>query len=233
MRSSETIASLAAALVEAQKGMPNVPKETVGQVGNQKRNYADLATVTETARPIMSSAGLAWVQGCSDGASGSVTVTTRIMHTSGEWIEESLSMPTGQGGAQQVGSAITYARRYSLMAMLGLAPEDDDGAAAQAAHRPQEQQQAASEGNSGNEGVRVVRLINEAKRDHPKAHARLVEFAADNKRDLTVRALAEDSEWRRTVEHTLGAFIGGADTPAEQATLPGVAAGEAENGADP
>lgn len=129
MRSSDSIADLAAALVGAQADMPNVPKETMGQVGNAKRRYADLATVTETVRPILAKHHLAYVQGCSDGVNGIVTVTTRLMHQSGEWIEDSLSMPSGEG-AQAVGSAITYGRRYSLMAVLGLAPDDDDGEAA-------------------------------------------------------------------------------------------------------
>lgn len=130
MRSSDDITNLAAALVHAQADMPNVPKETMGQVGNQKRSYADLATVTETVRPILAKHGLAYVQAPSDAGPGFVAVTTRLLHESGQWIEDTLSMPYGNGGAQAVGSACTYGRRYSLMAMLGLAPEDDDGAAA-------------------------------------------------------------------------------------------------------
>jgi hypothetical protein len=136
IRQSESIASLAAALVGAQAEMPNVPKSTKGQVGNAVRFYADLATVVETVQPILAKHGLAYVQmPANDGATGTVTVTTRLIHKSGEWLEDALAMPTGNGGAQQVGSAITYARRYSLMAVLGLAPEDDDGHAAQVAHR--------------------------------------------------------------------------------------------------
>lgn len=145
IRQSESIASLAAALVAAQAEMPNVPKSTKGQVGNAVRFYADLATVVEVAQPILAKHGLAYVQmPANDGANGTVTVTTRLLHKSGEWLEDSLAMPTGNGGAQQVGSAITYARRYALMAALGLAPEDDDGHAAQSAHRAPQQSRPQS-----------------------------------------------------------------------------------------
>lgn len=137
IRTSESIAALAAALVEAQGEMPNPPKETKGQVGSQVRFYADLPTLVETVKPILAKNGLAYVQLPCDTHPGAVGVTTRIMHKSGEWMEDTVSMPAGNNGAQGVGSAITYARRYSLMAVLGLAPEDDDGAgASQPAPRP-------------------------------------------------------------------------------------------------
>lgn len=143
IRTSDGIANLAAALVKAQAVMPNVPKETAGQVGNQIRKYADLATVTASVRPILAEHGLAYVQACSDGAGGFVTVTTRLMHSSGEWLEDSMSMPTGNGSAQAVGSATTYARRYSLMAVLGLAPDDDDGEhASKPAPKPRQKRDA-------------------------------------------------------------------------------------------
>lgn len=130
VRSSESIASLAKALAAAQAEMPNAPKQTKGQVGNAVRYYSDLATVTDVVRPILAKHQLAYVQLPAGGGNGTVSVATRLVHESGEWIEATLSMPTGGNGAQGVGSAITYARRYSLMAVLGLAPEDDDGAAA-------------------------------------------------------------------------------------------------------
>jgi hypothetical protein len=131
IRTSESIVALSAAFVKAQAEMPGVPKETKGQVGSQVRFYADLATVVEVVRPILAKHGLAYVQLPTDTErNGHVAVTTRLVHESGEWMEDTLSMPAGQNGAQGVGSAITYCRRYSLMAVLGLAPEDDDGGAA-------------------------------------------------------------------------------------------------------
>lgn len=129
IRTSDGLEAISAAWVVAAGQLPNVPKETTGQVGSAQRKYADLATVTETVRPILAANGLAYLQGVSDGDK-IVTVTTRLVHKSGEWIEDSMSMPTGKGDAQAVGSAVTYGRRYALMALLGLAPDDDDGAAA-------------------------------------------------------------------------------------------------------
>lgn len=130
IRTSDSVAAISAAIVKAQAEMPGAPKDTKGQVGNQVRFYADLTAVVDAARPVLAAHGLAYVQFPSDYSSGTVVVTTRLLHSSGEWMEADLPMPTGQNGAQGVGSAITYAKRYALMAVLGMASEDDDGGAA-------------------------------------------------------------------------------------------------------
>jgi hypothetical protein len=136
IRTSESVAKLSAALVTAQAEMPGAPKSAKGQVGNQTRYYADMAAVVEAARPVLAKHELAYTQFPSGFAGGCVTVTTRLLHTSGEWMEAELDMPTGGSGAQAVGSAITYAKRYALMAVLGMPTEDDDGSAATAASKP-------------------------------------------------------------------------------------------------
>jgi hypothetical protein len=132
IRSSDTIDALCAAFVAAQAEFPAVPKETRGQVGNAVRMYADLATVIETLQPVLAKHGLGYVQFPATSGPGHVAVTTRLLHTSGQWMEDELAMPAGNG-AQGVGSAITYSRRYALLAVLGVATEDDDGAAASTA----------------------------------------------------------------------------------------------------
>jgi hypothetical protein len=69
-----------------------------------------------------------------------VSVVSRLIHISGEWIEGTISLPSGTQNrydAQTVGSAITYARRYSYMGILGIAPEDDDGSTASGSHSVQ------------------------------------------------------------------------------------------------
>lgn len=142
IRSSESIAALAAALVDAQAEMPEVPKGAVGQVGTARRKYSDIADVIETVRPVLHAHGLSYVQFPGTDDRGVTTVTTRLVHKSGEWMEGTVSMPSGGNGAQGVGSAITYARRYSLVAMLGLASEDDDGAGASAPPPRQQAQRA-------------------------------------------------------------------------------------------
>lgn len=141
IRTSESIAHLCAALVGAQGEMPAVPKATKGQVGSQVRFYADLSSVLEVAMPVLNKHKLGIVQFPFGGGQGPVTVVTRLFHESGEWMECDASMPSGGNGAQGVGSAITYCKRYSLMAVLGLATEDDDGKAA-SAPAPRQQQAA-------------------------------------------------------------------------------------------
>lgn len=140
IRTSETVGHLCAALVAAQGEMPAVPKATRGQVGSQVRYYADLSSVLEVAMPVLNKHKLGIVQFPYGGAQGPVTVVTRLFHESGEYMECEASMPSGGNGAQGVGSAITYCKRYSLMAVLGLATEDDDGKAASAPQQQPRQQ---------------------------------------------------------------------------------------------
>lgn len=143
IRTSPDVEKISEAWVAAQAELPNVPKETKGQVGNAVRNYADIASVTDTARPILAKHGIGYIQGLSNGEHGGVKVTTRLIHSSGQWFEDDIEMPTGQNTPQAFGSATTYARRYALTAMLGLAPEDDDGAAATFTSAPAQRRQAA------------------------------------------------------------------------------------------
>ncbi len=148
MKTSDTINELGAALAKAQACM--------GPAIKGKRNphfrssYADLSAVVEAIREPFTAAGLAWVQAPSvDAGTGLVTVSTRILHTSGQWLEASVSAMPGRGGKpdlspQAVGSAVTYLRRYGLQALAGIPSADDDGEAAQgrrSAPRPQQRPQ--------------------------------------------------------------------------------------------
>lgn len=127
---SESIASLADALVKAQAEMPHVIKGTSGQVGqNRNYKYADLPSILDAVRPVLKAHGLTYLQTplpCDNG----VLLQTRIIHESGEWIADGgLHMPAQKHDAQGYGSALTYARRYGLTAMLGIGTDDDDGKA--------------------------------------------------------------------------------------------------------
>lgn len=103
-------------------------KDSVNPVYTSK--YADLASVIDAALAPLNKHGIAILQPAQ--LSGNrITVMTRLQHKSGQFFESDLTMPVVQGfSAQSVGSAITYARRYSLQAMICLAAEDDDGNAA-------------------------------------------------------------------------------------------------------
>lgn len=91
-----------------------------------KSRYADLAAVVEAVVPSLNRAGVAVIQSpFNDG--DLVTVTTILAHESGATLTNSLSMRPTKSDPQGVGSAITYARRYALLALTGAAPEDDEG----------------------------------------------------------------------------------------------------------
>jgi hypothetical protein len=137
---SGSIAALAAALAKAQGEMEGAAKANVNP--HFKSKYADLASVWDACRVPLSKHGLSILQPVkADGAK--VTVTTILAHSSGEWIEESLTMTAGQNTPQGVGSAITYGRRYGLASMVGIAPEDDDGNAASVQSNARQQEAPA------------------------------------------------------------------------------------------
>lgn len=138
VRMSGSIGKLADALAKAQGEMEGALKDSTNP--HFKSKYADLAAVRDACRPL-SKHGLAVLQPTkADGAR--VTVTTMLVHSSGEWIAEDLTLTAGQATPQAVGSAITYGRRYGLAAMVGIAPEDDDGEAAEGRGNGPARQQA-------------------------------------------------------------------------------------------
>lgn len=120
----------------------------IGAAAKDKTNphfqskYADLSSIWEACRGALSEQGIAVVQ-MPGYADGMVTVKTVLCHSSGQSIEGSLSLPVSGGKmgvtAQTIGSAITYARRYALAAMVGVTPEDDDGNAASSSAPPSRQ----------------------------------------------------------------------------------------------
>ena len=119
---------LVTALVGFQSSISSVPKSTKGY--NYK--YSDLATVWDSIRKPLADNGLAVVQTTRNLDDLTPVVITTLMHISGEWIEGELAIKPTKLAAQGVGSVISYARRYSLMSILGIAAagEDDDGAKA-------------------------------------------------------------------------------------------------------
>ena len=120
-------APFAIAFIAAQKATEAVKKASTNPAF--KSRYADLAVVVEAVIPALNESGIAVIQSPSfDG--DLVSVTTMLLHESGSSVTGTLSMRPTKMDPQGVGSAITYARRYSLLAMAGAAPEDDDGHAA-------------------------------------------------------------------------------------------------------
>jgi hypothetical protein len=119
---------IASALVKAQKAFGPALKTSTNP--HFKSRYADLSACIEAVVDALNSNGIALVQQSHECADG-VIVETVFVHESGETFSSGrLHVPSTKHDAQGYGSALTYARRYSLMAACGIAPEDDDGNAA-------------------------------------------------------------------------------------------------------
>lgn len=132
-------APLAKAFVAAQKATESIKKAATNPAF--KSRYADLAHVIEGVIPALNNAGVAVLQSPAfDG--DMVGVTTTLLHESGSSVSSTLLLRPSKSDPQGVGSAITYARRYSLLGMTGAAPDDDDGNAASGPrHEPQTEPQ--------------------------------------------------------------------------------------------
>ena len=123
-----SFSKVAAALVKAQREFGPALKSSSNP--HFKSRYADLAACVEAVIEGLNNNGIALMQRVSSYDSG-VVVETVFVHESGEVINcGQLQVPATKQDAQGYGSALTYARRYSLMAACGIAPEDDDGNAA-------------------------------------------------------------------------------------------------------
>lgn len=124
VKSSTTIGKLAAALAKAQARIGHASKDATNP--HFKSSYATLASVLDACREALAANEIAVFQPASaEGAK--VTVATMLVHSSGEWISTPLTVTAQQSTPQGIGSAITYARRYGLSAMVGVGAEDDDG----------------------------------------------------------------------------------------------------------
>lgn len=129
MNKSESIQNLSAALSKAQAEMPAIKFDSKNPF--LKNDYASLGAIIAGARPVIAKHGLS-VSQLAFGEDGVAGVETVLMHTSGEWISSSISMPIGEekgkSSAQVAGSIVTYLRRYSLASILGIySDEDGDG----------------------------------------------------------------------------------------------------------
>ena len=128
MYQSEQINEIAAALSIVQSELEKAEKNGTNTVGGgAKRKYADINAVYSAIREPLSKNGLSVAQTMRPSEPGIVCVRTTLMHTSGQWLAGECVLPWDrQGGPQGAGSAITYARRYSLSAMIGVVSEEDD-----------------------------------------------------------------------------------------------------------
>src|SRR6202165_3125325 len=133
-RSSESVAAIATALAKAQTELSNPEKAMIGTVytnrsdSPQSFRYASLSSGLDIVRKTLGGHQIAIAQTTDiDRANGTVNLTTILLHTSGEWI--SSDWPVCQlseaSAPRRMGAALTYARRYALFTMVGIAGEDD------------------------------------------------------------------------------------------------------------
>lgn len=119
------------AFAQALAAVENVAKTQTADTGKYKYRYADLGDVLDECKRACSEFGLAISQNatCHDGTF--LAVSTTVIHTiTGQWVSFPAMMLRMPNDAQALGSALTYLRRYSLLTIFGIAPDDDDGAAA-------------------------------------------------------------------------------------------------------
>src|SRR4051812_7968939 len=127
MNRSNELKEFTAAFLKAQAAMRPAAKDSVNP--HFKSKYADLASVIDAVRGPLHECGIVFLQPVRYGERG-VEVETVLIHTSGEWVSDTLTVPIPRNDPQSVGSAISYGKRYGLQSLCGVPSEDDDGNAA-------------------------------------------------------------------------------------------------------
>lgn len=195
----QIVTAMQAALAE----MTVVHRDRTADMGNYSYSYADLGSVLDMCRPILAQHGLSLTQ-----ITGTDGVSTGFMHSSGQWcVYPPLRIPSRGNDAQSAGSAITYARRYSLLAALGIATEDDDGQAASREARPVRETAAMREARGIIERARALSDEQRAElREWSASRGHTPPGAAD-----MLAELANDADWRQAFDAAVTAHEQGWD----------------------
>jgi hypothetical protein len=128
MYQSENLGELAKALAAAQGEMNAASKDATNP--HFETRYADLASIMDACRGPLAKHGLSVTQLPGRDEAGHVTLTTTLMHSSGQYIGSTIGVRPAQENPQVVGSILTYLRRYTLASVVGVVSDDDDGEAA-------------------------------------------------------------------------------------------------------
>jgi hypothetical protein len=132
MQKSETIVELAKSLSKFQGDMKSVPKDSTNPFFKMK--YASIDAIWDIVRKPLSSNGLSLIQTTYE-QNDKIYLETTLLHSSGEWIETYMPINATKQDPQTIGSAITYARRYSMSAILGVSADSDDDAESATSHK--------------------------------------------------------------------------------------------------
>ncbi len=142
MLTSDSITAIMPAFIKAQGSFDKALKKATNP--HFKSKYVALDGVIDAVAPALRAEGIAIMQ-MTDVEDGRIVLVSRLIHESGEWLGSRYPVHPVKSDPQGEGSALTYARRYALMALVGIAPEDDDGnAAVKAVEKPITASQAAS-----------------------------------------------------------------------------------------
>jgi len=128
MKTSESIKQIAEALVSAQKEIRFAAKDSTNP--HFKSKYANINSIIEAVKKPLNDNGIAILQSLSPSDDNKLHLTTRLLHSSGEWIEDTAVCPIQKQDPQGLGSAISYIRRYSISSLCALYADDDDGQSA-------------------------------------------------------------------------------------------------------
>jgi hypothetical protein len=208
-----------AALALAQASIENVEKGGVNPAFKSSARsgaYVTLGDVLDEVRPKLTAQGIAVIQMPINGAGSNIGVVTLLAHKSGQWIESTLFVAPTRFDAQGAGSVVTYLRRYALMAMAGVAPDDDDGNAA--IGRPSETPSAARQTQGGAPAARVASGRPQAAPAPSEARANAAKRINELKLEIAASMTAADAvSWRKA--------------PAWEACTQAIIAAKAEEGA--
>lgn len=128
MKTSDSIKQIAEALVSAQKEIKFAAKDSTNP--HFKSKYANINSVIEAVKAPLNNNNIAILQSLSPSDDNKLHLTTRLIHSSGEWIEDTAVCPIQKQDPQGLGSAISYIRRYSISSLCALYADDDDGQSA-------------------------------------------------------------------------------------------------------
>jgi len=155
---SEQINELASALAKAQSEIQPALKDSINPFFKSK--YADLSSVWNACKAALTKNGLAVIQ-TMDNLNGQLVLLTTLAHSSGQWMRSILPIVSARQDAQSIGSAITYMRRYSLAAIVGVTTDDDDDGNSATYTSPSVESSRPSQIITKEEAIELESMLNE------------------------------------------------------------------------
>lgn len=176
LKKSAEINELSKALTAFQKVAPKITKDKKGKIqlksgGEYSYDYADLASIWDKIRGSLADNQLSVIQSPTV-LNAEPALTTVLAHSSGQWVEDTMPLKITQETPQGQGSAITYARRYMLSAMLGIVADGDNDAADHRTLTPIQKKRLYNTAKRvlpelGEDPLSMVRFISEVTGKHP------------------------------------------------------------------